>query len=175
VQFLGEQMKSYKTLAARTLYAKLTAIKVLKNLGNNFEFTLVRIKHLVDIGVVPPSKYSYGVDCADKVVDEVEDEVENEVEDEVEEEEEEDERKMSAVEEVTPFVQQILPLALAVVDDPVKKSDLLSALTDLPAVPPDNVTQSNAVAHSNQAQFFANFLFPQKVSNVFTPNFVLHS
>jgi hypothetical protein len=82
VQFLVEQRKSYKILAAWTSYAKLTAIKVLENLGNNFEFTLVRIKNLVDIDVVPPSKYSHGVDGADKVEDELEDELEEEVEEE---------------------------------------------------------------------------------------------
>jgi hypothetical protein len=68
-----------------------------------------------------------------------------------------------------------LPLALAIVNVPVTKYDLLSALPDLPAVPLDNVTQSNAVAHSNQSQFSANLLFPQEVSNAMTPNFVLHS
>jgi hypothetical protein len=82
---------------------------------------------------------------------------------------------MAAVEEVTPVIHDILPLALAIVDVPVKTSDLISALPDLPAVPPDNVTQSNAVAHSNQAQFSANLLFPQEVSNAITPNFVPHS
>jgi hypothetical protein len=82
---------------------------------------------------------------------------------------------MAAVEEVTPVIHQILPLAVAIVDIPVKESDLLSELPDLPAVPPESVTQSNVVAHSNQAQFYANLLFPQEVSNAITPNFVLHS
>jgi hypothetical protein len=82
---------------------------------------------------------------------------------------------MTAIEEVTPVVHQILPLALVIVDVQVKKSDLLSALPNLPAVPPDNVNQCNTVAHSNQAQFSANLLFPQEVSNAITPNFVLHS
>jgi hypothetical protein len=96
VHFLGEHRKSYKTLAAWTSYAKLTAIKVLENLGNHSESTLVCIKNLVDIGAVPPSKYSYGMDGAEKVEDEVEDKVEDKVEDEVEDEfedevEEEDE------------------------------------------------------------------------------------
>jgi hypothetical protein len=85
------------------LYATLTAVKVLENLGNNSDFTLIRINNLVDIDVVPPSKYSYGVDGADKV----EDEVEVEDEDEVEEADDEvkDERNMEAVEEVTPVSQ----------------------------------------------------------------------
>jgi hypothetical protein len=82
---------------------------------------------------------------------------------------------MAAIEEVTPVVQQILHLALAIVDVPVKKVDLLSALPDLPAVLPENVTQSNALAHSNQARFSANLLFTQEVSNAITPSFVLHS
>jgi hypothetical protein len=67
----------------------------------------------------------------DKKVDEEEDDIE-------------DERKMAAVEEAMPVVQKILPLALVIVNVPVKTSDLLSALPDLTAVPPDNVTQSNA-------------------------------
>jgi hypothetical protein len=69
---LGKHKTSYKTLAAWTSYAKLTAIKVLENLGNNSEFTLIHIKNLVDIGAVPPSKYSYGLDGADEVEGEVE-------------------------------------------------------------------------------------------------------
>jgi hypothetical protein len=72
VQFLGEQRKSYSTLSAWTSFVKLTAIKVLENLCNNSEFTLARIKSIVDIGVVPTSKYSYGVDGTDEVEDEVE-------------------------------------------------------------------------------------------------------
>jgi hypothetical protein len=111
VLFLGEQRNSYKTLAAWTSYAKLTAIKVLKKLGNNSEFTLISIKNLVDIGGVPPYNYSYGVDSADEV--EGEDEEEYEVE---------DERNISAVEEITPVIQQTLHLALAIVEVPVKKN-----------------------------------------------------
>jgi hypothetical protein len=165
VMLLGEQRKSYKTLAVWTSYAKLTAIKVLEHLGNNSEFTLIHIKNFVDIGVAPPSKYSYIVDGADKLEDKDEDEVE-------------DERNIAAFEEVTPVIQQTLPLALAIVKVPLKTSALLqatSASPDLPAVPPDNVSQSNPVAQSNHAQFSANLVFPQEVINVITPSSVRHS
>jgi hypothetical protein len=67
MQLLGEHSKNYNTLDAWTSYSKLTAIKVLKNLGNNSEFTLVCINNIVDIDVVLPSKYSYGVDGTDEV------------------------------------------------------------------------------------------------------------
>jgi hypothetical protein len=39
VLFLGEQRNIYKTLAAWTSYAKLTAIKVLENRVKNAEFS----------------------------------------------------------------------------------------------------------------------------------------
>jgi hypothetical protein len=109
VLFLDKQRKSYKTLDAWTLYAKLTTIKVLENLGNNSEFTLIYIKNIVDIGVVPPSKHSYGLDGADEVEDEEEDEVE-------------DGRNIAAVEEVTHDVQQTLHLTLSIVEVPVNTS-----------------------------------------------------
>jgi hypothetical protein len=49
VLFLGGNRNIYKTLAAWTTYAKLTAIKVLENKGQNFECTLIGIKKLVYI------------------------------------------------------------------------------------------------------------------------------
>jgi hypothetical protein len=67
VLFIGEERKIYKTLADWTVYAKLTAIKVLENKGKNSEFTLIHIKKLVDIGDVPHSNYSYGLDGAEDV------------------------------------------------------------------------------------------------------------
>jgi hypothetical protein len=69
VLFIGSERKIYKTLADWTSYTKLTAIKVLENKGKNSEFTLIRIKKLVDIGVVPRSNYLYRLDSAEDVDD----------------------------------------------------------------------------------------------------------
>jgi hypothetical protein len=126
-------------------------------LGNNSEFTLIHIKNLVDICVVPRVNYSYGLDGADEV---------------------EDKRKIAIAEEETPVVQQTLPLAQSIVEVPVNTSELTqstSALPDLTAVPTDNVAQLNAMVNSNHAQFSANMLFLQEVINTITPSFVCHS
>jgi hypothetical protein len=94
VLFLGIQRKSYKTLADWISYAKLTAIKVLGNLANNSEYTLMHINNLLDIGVVPRSNYSYGLDDADEV---------------------KDERNIAAVEEEMSVIQKTLHLPQSIV------------------------------------------------------------
>jgi hypothetical protein len=108
---------------------------------------------------VPPSKYSYRLDGADKVEGE-------------EEYGGEDERNIAAVEEVTAVIKQTLPIAQSIVEVPVKTSEL--TLTDMPAVPPDTFAQLNTVANSNHAQFSAKLLFLQDVINIITPSFVCH-
>jgi hypothetical protein len=45
-----------------TAYAKSMATKVLKKEDTNSVFTLVRIKKLVDIGLIPQSLYMYGLE-----------------------------------------------------------------------------------------------------------------
>jgi hypothetical protein len=57
--FLGEYKKNHPKLATWTSYAKSTTIKVLNKEDMNSVFTLVRIKKLVDIGLVPQSIYMY--------------------------------------------------------------------------------------------------------------------
>jgi hypothetical protein len=53
VYFLGEDKKNFPQLAIWTAYAKSMVIKVLKKEATNSMFTLVRIKKLVDSGLVP--------------------------------------------------------------------------------------------------------------------------
>jgi hypothetical protein len=142
--FLGKDRKIYKTLAAWTAYVKqVTAIKVLENKGKNSEFTLIHIKKLVDIGVVPRSNYSYGVDGAEDVNNEL---------------------KIAAIGEETSEAQQTLPIAQSILEVPVKTAQSVSALPHTTAVPTDNVAHLTAVATSNLTQFSTYVLFPRFIS-----------
>jgi hypothetical protein len=156
VIFLGEERKIYKTLADWTVYAKLTAIKVLENKGKNSEFTLIHIKKLVDIGDVPHSNYSCGLDGAEDV---------------------DNKCTIAAVGEEMYVVQQTLPLAQSILEVPVNTAHPVLALphpTVVP-VPTENVAQSTAVATNNLTELSTDVLFPQEVSNTITPIFVHHS
>jgi hypothetical protein len=63
----------------------------------------MRINNLVDIGAVPHSNYSYGLDGAEDV---------------------EDEHKIAAVDEEMPVLKQTLHIAQSIVEVPVTKSEL---------------------------------------------------
>jgi hypothetical protein len=59
VSFLGEDKNNFPKLASWTFYAKSMAIKVLNKEAINSVFTLLCIKKLVDISLVPLSHYKY--------------------------------------------------------------------------------------------------------------------
>jgi hypothetical protein len=70
ILLLGEEKNNFKTIASCTAYAKSTVTKVLNDEGKNSEFTLIRIKKLVDICVVPLYEKSYGEVDGEQPVDE---------------------------------------------------------------------------------------------------------
>jgi hypothetical protein len=67
VEVLGDNNKKNPQLVKWGNYARRTAIAVLKNKEKNAEFTLLRCKMLVDIGLVPLHSYQYGSDNSDEV------------------------------------------------------------------------------------------------------------
>jgi hypothetical protein len=59
VFILGEDKKKPPKLASWNFYAKSMAFKVINKEANNYVSTLLRIKKLVSIGLVPLSHYKY--------------------------------------------------------------------------------------------------------------------
>jgi hypothetical protein len=59
VSFLGEDKKKFLKLAYWIMYAKSTAINMLNKDANKYVFTILRIKKMVDIGIVSLSVYKY--------------------------------------------------------------------------------------------------------------------